>query len=306
MRIAVIGAGGVGGYFGARLAAAGEDVVFVQRGAHLRAMQESGLELTSALGDVRLGKVQAVADARGVAPVDMVLVTVKSNDTEAAAGMVLALLKPDTGVVSLQNGVENEARLAAIMGSERVLGGVAYILSLIEKPGCIAHKGPFARLQFGEMDGRRSPRAEALLAACRRAGIDAEIPGDVTSAIWTKFVGLCPHNGMTALTRLAIGPIRDDPDCRDLLVRAAFEVIAVAKARGVCLAEAVTRDPMRVFAAAPADMTSSMHHDLTHGKPLELDWLNGAVVRLGRAAGVATPVNGFIYAALKLHRHGQG
>jgi 2-dehydropantoate 2-reductase len=304
MRIAVIGAGGVGGYFGARLAAAGEEVTFIQRGAHLEAMR-SGLSVTSPLGDVTLAEVRAQGDAAGVGPRDVILVTVKSNHTDEAGALARAMLGPGTAVISLQNGVENEARLAAIVGAEHVVGGVAYLLSVIEAPGRIRHTGTMARIVFGELDGRASARCEAFRAACAYAGIDVELSGDIEAALWAKFAVLCPHTGMTALTRLPIGPLREDPDCRALLERGVGEVIAVAEARGVALPEALRAEPMAFFDRVPAEMTSSMHHDLTSGKPLEVEWLSGAVVRLGREAGVETPVNHFLYACLKPHAAGR-
>ena len=304
MHIAVIGAGGVGGYFGARLAAAGERVTFVQRGAHLAAMRAGGLTVSSPLGDVSLDSVDARADAASVGAVDVVLVCVKSAHTEAAGAAAKAMLGAETAVISLQNGVENEDRLAAIVGPGHVLGGAVYLLSLIAAPGHIRHSTPGAKLIFGERDGRRLRRAEAFLAACEAAGIDVELTEDIEAALWTKFTGLCAHNGMTALTRCAIGPIRDDPDCRAILRRAADEVLALAAARGVSLAESFRAEPLSVFLRVPPSMTSSMHHDITHAKPLEVDWLNGAVVRLADEVGLDVPVNHTIYAGLKLHAAG--
>lgn len=304
MKIAVIGAGGVGGYFGARLQAAGEDVVFIQRGAHGEAMAASGLSVTSPHGDVQLPKVRVQTGAEGIGPVDVVLITVKSNHTVEAGQLAKQMSGPETAVISLQNGVENEDRLAGIVGSEPIVGGLCYILSLIESPGQIQHLTPVARIIFGELDKKRTPRCEAFLAACENAKIDTELADDIHAAIWTKFTALCPHNGMTALTRTAIGPIRDDPFCREMLERAAREVIALATARGVAMPEDVIADPMFLYDRVPADMTSSTLYDLTHGKPLEVEWLNGAVVRLGREAGIDTPINHAIYAGLKLHAAG--
>ncbi len=301
MKIAVIGAGGVGGYFGARLQAAGEQVVFIQRGPHGEAMRHGGLSIASPAGDIELPAVRCQADARGIGPIDVVLVTVKADGTEAAGALAKQMLGPETMVISLQNGVENEDRLAAIVGADPVAGGTCYILSLIEAPGKIRHSIPLAKLIFGERDGITTPRAEAFRFACETAGIDVELRSDIDTAIWTKFTALCPHNGMTAVCRSPIGPIRDDPMCRAMLEAAAREVIALAHARGVTMPDDVIADPMFLFDRVPPAMTSSTLHDLTMGKPLEVDWLHGAVVRLGRAAGIATPVNDFIYAALKLH-----
>ncbi len=301
MRIAIIGAGGVGGYFGARLQAAGQEVLFVQRGAHGAAMRDGGLKVTSLLGDLSLPRVSVAAPEEAAAhgPVDLVLVTVKSIHTDAAAEAAAGLLGPDTMVLSLQNGVENEDRLARRLGAERVLGGLCYILALIDAPGRIRHGMRMARIEFGERSGGVSARTTALLEIFRGAGIDAATADDVDAAIWTKFTLLCAHNGMTALARTAIGPIRSDPHGRAVLLACARETMALAAARGVTLAPEMVADPGFLFDRVPADMTSSTLYDLEEGKPLEIDWLNGAVVRLGAEAGIPTPVNLVIYAALK-------
>lgn len=304
MHIAIIGAGGVGGYVGARLAAAGERVTFIQRGAHLDAMQGSGLRLSSQLGDVELPEVDARPDADGVGPVDVVFVCVKSAQTEEAGELARQMLGPDTAVISLQNGVENEDRLAAIVGPEHVLGGVIYILSLIDAPGHVVHSTPGAKLQIGERDGSETARVKAITDACAKAGIDVELSRDIEAALWIKFTGLCAHSGMTALTRCAIGPIREDPLCREVLIRCAREVIALAEARGVALPDDFKAEPVKVFMKVPPTMTSSMHYDVTHGKPLEVEWLNGAVARLAAESGIDVPVNQTIFAGLKLHAAG--
>ncbi len=303
MKIGVIGAGGVGGYFGARLQAAGEEVVFVQCGAHGAAMRRDGLKIASPLGDCALPEVAVVApgEAAAVGPVDLVLIAVKSIHTDEAAEVAAAMIGPHTAVLSLQNGVENEDRLAARLGPECVLGGLCYILALIEAPGLVRHGMKTARIEFGERDGQASERAESFRRACENAGIEVVLTSDVEAAIWTKFTLLCAHNGMTALARAPIGPIRADPDGRAVLEICARETMAVAAARGVTLDPALVEDPMFLFDRVPADMTSSTLYDLEHGKPLEIDWLNGAVVRLGREAGIPTPVNRCIYAGLKLH-----
>ena len=304
MHVAFIGAGGVGGFVGARLQASGERVTFIQRGPHLAAMQTSGLRLTSQLGDVDLTEVDVRPDADGVGSVDVVFVCVKSVQTEAAGELAKQMLGPDTAVISLQNGVENEDRLAAIVGPEHVLGGVIYILSLIEEPGHIVHSTPGAKLQIGERDGSESTRARVITEACAKAGLDVELSTDIEAALWIKFTGLCAHNGMTALTRCAIGPIREDPVCREVLIRCAREVLTLAKARGVMLPDDFKAEPVRVFMKVPPTMTSSMHYDITHDKPLEVDWLNGAVVRLAAQDELDVPVNQTIFAGLKLHAAG--
>ena len=301
MKIGVIGAGGVGGYFGARLQAAGEEVVFVQRGEHGAAMRARGLRVTSPLGDLALPDVTVLdpAEAGAAGPVDLALVTVKSIHTESAAEAAAAMTGPRTAVLSLQNGVENEDLLAARLGAGRLLGGLCYILSLIESPGVIRHGMKTARIEFGERSGGGSARVEAFRRACENAGIDAVVMDDVDAAIWTKFTMLCAHNGMTALARAPIGPIREDADGRAVLEACARETMALAAARGVTLDDALAADPMVLLDRTPWEMTSSTLYDLEHGKPLEIDWLNGAVARLSREAGLAAPVNRCIYAALK-------
>ena len=305
MKIVVIGAGGVGGYFGARLAAAGEDVSFVQRGAHLRSMQKNGLRVESTHGDISLKTVKVTENPAEIGAADIVLIAVKSGQTEEAAELCKPLLGPETGVITLQNGVENESQLVERLGREHVLGGVVYILSLIMSPGVIRHSGQLARLLFGELDGSDSKRGRLFLTSCLNASIDAQFTNNIEAELWAKFVFLCPHNGMTALTRSPIGLVRNDPDCRELLEAAAREVMAVANAHGINIASGGISNFMNRFDNLPAEMTSSMYHDVVNGKPLELDWLNGSVVRLGRGHDVATPVNEFIYVALKLLRAGR-
>ena len=304
MKIGIIGAGGVGGFFGARLANVGQDVAFIQRGQHLQAMQDSGLKVESKLGNIELPEVFVTDDPAEVGVVDMVLVTVKSGHTDEAAELAKPMMGAETGVITLQNGVENEERLTKILGKEHVLGGVAYILSLIKSPGFIQQTGPMARLEFGELDGTRSKRAVGFLEACKMASIDATLSTNIEENLWKKFVFLCPHNGMTSLTRSNIGSIREDPDCRSLFEEAVREVLLLAKAKGITVGLSGSDEVMKMYDSMPYEMTSSMHYDVVNGKPLELDWLNGAVVRLGSEVGLSTPVNGFIYAALKLLRNG--
>ena len=304
MKIGIIGAGGVGGYFGAKLAKSGQDVVFIQRGSHLKAMQANGLRVESKLGDVELPDVRATDDPSTVGAMDIVLVTVKSGQTEEAARLTQPMIGPQTGVITLQNGVENEERLLKVLGKKHILGGVAYILSLIKSPGCIQQTGPMARLEFGELDGNPSDRAVAFLDACKQASIDAILSDQIEGNIWKKFVFLCPHNGMTSLTRSSIGAIREDADCRVLLQGAVQEVLDLAKAKEIRICLSDPEEVMKMYDSMPYEMTSSMHYDVVNGKPLELDWLNGAVIRLSREVGLSTPVNGFIYGALKLLRHG--
>lgn len=303
-RIAVMAAGGVGGYFGARLAAAGREVAFVARGTHLDAMRRAGLRVQSALGDVHLQPVQATDDPAKIGPVETVIFAVKLADTERAAEACAPLLKPDTPVFTFQNGVESAARLGAVLGAAHVVPGSAYIASTIAAPGVIRHTGTMARLAFGEADGKPSERTASFLADCRAAGIEAELAADPQLAIWTKFIRLAPFSGLTALTRMPIGCVRENSETMALLLAAIREAVAVARAEGIRL-PADVEDQVRVWVdGLPGEMTSSMAHDLAAAKPLELPWLSGAVARLGERRGVPTPVHRFIAQALALHLSG--
>jgi 2-dehydropantoate 2-reductase len=306
MKIAVMGTGGVGGYLGARLAKAGEEVTFIARGAHLDAIRREGLRLESPRGDVHVHPARATDDPGTVGPVDVVLFTVKLWGSEEAAQQIRPLVGPSTAILSLQNGVEANALLERYFGRDRLLGGVALMAVVIDRPGVIKHTGQMARVVFGELGAASSPRAEALLAACRRAEIDAEVSTDAERTIWEKFVFLVGLSGLTALTRRSIGPVREDPDTRALLLDAMREVVAVGRARGVALDPGFAENRLAFADTMPAEMKASMAHDLERGNRLEVGWLSGAVARLGQEAGVPTPVNRAIYAALKLHAQGRG
>jgi 2-dehydropantoate 2-reductase len=304
VKIAIVGAGGVGGYFGARLAAAGEDVTFIARSAHLEAMQKAGLMVRSALGDLHLQPVKAVRDPAAVGPVDLVILAVKLWSTEEAVASAKPLLGPGTGVISFQNGVDAVDILIRRLGRAYTLGGVAHIAAFIEAPGVIRHNGTLAQLTFGELDGTPSPRAKTFLNACTQAGIEAYLSDDIERAIWEKFVFLVGLSGMTSLTRLPIGPIREDPVTREMLRDVMNEVVTVARAKGIGLPADTVERQMHFTDGLPRDMVSSMLGDLRRGNRLEVEWLSGAVVRLGREAGIPTPLNRAIHAALKLHANG--
>lgn len=305
MRIAIMGSGGVGGYFGARLAAAGEEVSFIARGAHLAAMQANGLKITSGAGDLHLMPVTAVSDPSRIGPVDLVLFCVKLWDTESAAESCRPLLGPDTAVVPFQNGVAACGILQRVLGAQHVMGGVAHIAAVIGAPGLIAHNGTMARLRFGELDGSLSARAQALDAACKRAGFDGAASGDITALIWRKFVFLTGLSGITSLTRQPIGRVLGDPDTHATLRAIMQESWQVAHAEGADVPESFVDEQMEFCHALPQTMKSSMAHDLEHGNRLEAPWLCGAVVELARKHGFAAPVNATIYAALKLYAGGR-
>jgi 2-dehydropantoate 2-reductase len=300
-----MGAGGVGGYFGARLAQGGCDVGFIARGAHLAALRERGLVVESELGNVSLSKVCATDDPATLGSVDVVLIGVKLWDTEAAARAISAIVGPATTVLSLQNGVQKDDVLRRVLGDRPILGGLCYIAATIARPGVIGHTGTVQKLVFGEYDRRRSARAEALLEACRRAGIDAELSLEIRKAIWEKFVFLVGLSAATTTIRLPIGLIRTNPRTRRFLLDTMREVVAVGRAQGVALSAEYAEDRLAFCDGLPAEMTSSMHHDLERGNRLEVDWLSGAVVELGQAAGVPTPVNRAVSDILALHADGK-
>jgi 2-dehydropantoate 2-reductase len=304
MRMVIIGAGGVGGYFGARLAAAGEDVSFVARGEHLAVMQARGLQVLSSLGDLRLQPVRATDNPASIGTADLVMIATKLWSTDESIATARSMMGPESTIVSFQNGVQAEDKLIAAFGRERVLGGVANIAALIETPGVIRHNGSMALLQFGELGGARSPRVEALEAACRRAGIDCRVPDDILRAIWEKFVFLASMSAMTSLTRLPVGPLREDPDTRALMRQMCEEVVAVGRARGIAFGPEAADTILARLDALPPGMVASMQGDLLRGNRLELPWLSGDVVRMGQASGVPTPAHAFAVAVLKLHAGG--
>ncbi len=305
MKIAVMGAGGVGGYFGAKLAQSGTDVTFIARGAHGAAIREKGLRVYSPNGDVLVHPAKAISDPAGIGPVDVVMFCVKLWDVEVAATDCKPLIGPDTAVISFQNGVDAEERVAAILGAQHAVGGVAAIAALIEAPGVIRHTGTMAWLKFGELDGRPSPRLEAFHEACAKAGFEASISSDIIADIWRKFAFLAPMAGATAAMRMPIGPILADADTRRVFEDLIAETVAVGRARGARLEDGLEAKQLTFAEGLPAEMKASMLGDLERGNRLELPWLTGAVVRLGRDLGVPTPVSDFVHTILKLHAEGR-
>ena len=268
------------------------------RGAHLEAIRNQGLRIRSPLGDAHIHPAVCSADPADVGAVDIVLFATKLYDTESAGEMCTPFLGSDTAVISLLNGVDSEEQLARLLGAEHVAGGVARISAEIEAPGVIRHLSEFASIEFGEMDGHESPRLRNFLDVALAAGIDAELRGDIQAAIWEKFILMSTLSAMTAVTRLPLGPIRDNPACWEMLQDAAREAGAVARARGIQLsADAVDR-VVKLLTKLPDSMKASTLMDLERGKRLELEWLSGAVCRLGREAGVDTPVHRVVLATL--------
>ena len=297
MKVVVIGAGGVGGYFGGRLATAGHEVSMVARGPHLAALSEQGLRVRSVKGDFSFD-VPVAEDASVFGPCDVVLFCVKAFDTESAAGGLAPVMGPDTAVVSLQNGVDNEDQLAAALGAEHVVGGAAFIFSTITEPGVVTHTGGPARIVFGERDNRRSDRVERLLAACREAGIGADIAPDIGAVLWTKFAFICATAGMTASVRLALGDIRETPPAWAMFRDIITEVVQLAGLEGVALAEDVVEQQIHFATGLAADSYSSLYHDLTTGRRMELDALHGSVVRRAERLGLDVPACRAVHAIL--------
>ena len=305
MKIAVMGSGGVGGFYGGRLANAGYDVHFVARGAHLAAMRENGLTIENeAQGNIHVPRVNVTDDPATIGTADIVLIAVKLWDTEAAARAVKPLVGPGTGVLSLQNGVIKDDILGRQFGAGVLMGGVAYVGTTIGRPGVIRQTGTLQRLLFGEYDGRRSARAEAFLEALLKAGIQAELSADIRRTLWEKYVFLVGLSGSTSTMRSPIGPIREHARTRAFLLDLMQETVAVGRAHGVDLPEDYAEQRLAFADSVPADMTSSLHHDLERGNPLEVEWLSGGVVKLAQAVGVPTPANRAVWDILALHAAG--
>jgi 2-dehydropantoate 2-reductase len=304
MKITVFGTGGIGGYYGGRLAASGCDVGFVARGGQLNALRSSGLRVESALGPVELPRVRAAEDPAELGTPDVVFVCVKLWDLDHAVEELRPVVGPATVLVSFGNGVQKDDVLRAAFGERAVMGGVAYIGARVERPGVIRHTGTQNKLIFGEYGGERSQRALALLDVCVRAGIDASISDDIRRTIWEKFVFLVGMSGATAAMRSSVGPIRTHPRSRQFLRDLMSEVVAVGRAHGVALDDSWVDDRLAFSDSLPAEMESSMYVDLQHGRRLELPWLSGAVVDLGAAKGVPTPMNRAVNDILSIHSGG--
>jgi 2-dehydropantoate 2-reductase len=304
MRIAVMGSGGLGGYFGARLCNGGSDVHFIARGKHLQAMRSHGLRVEGPTA-IHIPRVNATDDPGEIGIVDVVMLCVKLWDTAAALQQIRPLIGPDTTIVSFQNGVLKDQYLRAAYDETHIMGGVGYVATTIDRPGVIRQTGPIQRLLFGEFDGSRSLRGQALLAACLAGDINAELSEHILREIWQKYVFLVGLSGTTTTMRRPIGPIRENPQTRAFLLDVMREVVAVGRAHGVDLAEDYAAARLRLADDVAYDMTSSMHHDLERGNPLEVRWLSGGVVELGQRKGVPTPLNRAIADILALHSAGK-
>ena len=304
MRIAAMAAGAVGGYFGARLAAAGHDVFFIARDAHRDAIAKSGLKIESLLGDLHLPKPNVTDDPAKVGPVDIVLFAVKLWDTEKAAEQARPLIGENTRVITLQNGVDSVERIAPILGIEQTIGGLASISASIVAPGVIKHTSQPAKLRFGHPDKRADDKLNAFVDASKAAKLDIALAADIQRELWEKFIFLTALAGSTASLRSSIGPIIADPELRGFFRALMEEAFAVGKAKGVALNTAFLDEQMRfVVNQIEPGRKASMAYDLERGKPLELDWLTGKVRALGRRLGIPTPASDAVYIVLKLHRN---
>ena len=306
MKIAVMGSGGVGGFFGGRLANAGYDVHFVARGAHLTAMRAHGLTLENKeQGDIHVDKVNVTDDPAAIGVADLVIIAVKLKDTDAAAQAVKPIVGPQTAVLSLQNGVVKDDILRKHYPAAQIMGGVAYVATHVARPGVILQVGAMQRIVVGEYDGKRSARTDALLEALLRAGVKAELSADIRRTLWEKYTFLVGLSGTTATMLTTIGSIRSHPRTRAFLHDLFREVVAVGRAQGVALPADYADDRLAFADTVPASMTTSMHHDLERGNPLEVEWLAGGVVTLGTAVGVPTPANRAVWDMLALYADGR-
>jgi len=299
MRIAIVGTGGVGGGFGAALAKAGCDVTFIARGAHLAAMKSQGLKVLSPRGDIHLVPTQATDNPAEIGQVDFVLFCVKQWDVESAGHAIKPMIGPETAVIPLQNGVDAADRLLPILGKNAVMGGVAQISAAITGPAVIQQVGTFMRMIFGELDGSRSARGEKLLAQCQQAGFDATLSDQIQTDLWMKFILLATNASIVAVSRQPVGPLREDPDIRPIFIAGAREVMAVGRAKGVALPDNAIETVMGLTDHLPPPQRPSMALDLERGNRLELPWLSGKVVALGKELGVPTPTHNVLYAMLK-------
>jgi len=295
MRVAVVGAGGVGGYFGGRLAQGGIDTLFIARGATLEALRTRGLRVESIKGDFALPRVNATDDPASAAPVDAVLLAVKAWQIPEAAASIKSMLNAQTAVIPLENGMEGPSQIATVLGREHALGGLCGIVSFVVAPGHIRHIGADPFVMFGELDNRRSARVERLREAFERAGVRAEVPQDIHRSMWSKFLFIAPMSGVGAVTRVPIGAWRSIPETRELVTRAIREVLAVAAARGITLDDDAVQRTLQRYDGLPPESTSSLQRDVMEGKPSELEAQLGAVVRMGREIGVVTPVCEMLY-----------
>ena len=304
MRIAVMGTGGMGGYYGGLLAATGQEVTFIARGAHLDAIRTNGLRVIGPRGDVHIDPAQATDDPGTVAPVDVVLFCVKLYDAETAAEAIKPMLKPGTMVISLMNGVDGPERIEKVTGPGHALGGAAYASAKIDKPGVVSYRSAMSKLVYGELDGTRSERAVAFADACAATGFDVELSTDIQATLWQKFVLLATNAALTTITRQPAAGVYGDPELKALAADLMREVMAVGRAKGITIPDETLDHSIALTETFPPDMYASMYHDLAAGKPLEVGSFSGLITRLGRDLGVPTPCHRTIYACLRPYENG--
>ncbi len=299
MRIAIMGTGGVGGYYGGLLSQKGQEVIFIARGAHLQAMRAQGLHVKSIHGDFLVSPAQATDDPAEVGPVDLILFTTKTYHTDVAAQAIKPLVGKETVVVPLQNGIDAAERLGAYVGREHLVGGVTWLSAAIEAPGVIGQYSQFRRVVLGEFDGKMTARLKTIYETLQATGITVELSADILKVLWTKFVFISAISALGSLTRATIGEYRQVPETREVLTEALAEVAALAQARGVTLAGDLVDKTLEFIDNAAPDMKTSMQRDVEAGRPSELESMIGVVPRLGRQTGVSTPVLRLAYAVLK-------
>lgn len=299
MKIAIMGTGGVGGYYGGLLAQAGHEVTFIARGAHLSALREKGLQVRSVFGDFRVSPVSATDQPAQAGPVELVIFATKTYHTDDAAHLIKPMVGPDTMVVSFQNGVDAADRIGQIMGMEHLLGGATWLSAAIEEPGVIGQYSQFRRIAVGELDGKITPRAETLREVFQSTGATVELVPNIEQVLWTKFVFISAISALGGLTRVTMGEYRDVPEARAVLTEAIREVVAVAQAKEVALAPDIVSSTLQFIDGSAANIKPSMQRDLEAGRMSELESLVGVVVRLGAKSGAATPVMNLAYAVLK-------
>ncbi len=301
MRIAIMGSGSLGGIIGGRLAASGADVLFVARGAHLKALKTNGLKVTSALGDLSLVTVNATEDPAGEVPADMVLFTVKGPDTEGAADLIRPLVGPGTGIISLQNGVSGIRTLAKRYGENAVLPGATMISGTVEGPGVVRHVGTGNQFTIGEWDGTISSRALTFQAAAREAGLKVDLSDSIHNVVWSKLVVMAAFSAITSLTRLPVRTCAMVPELRELVTDAMREGMAIAQARGVEIDQDLPEKTLAFVQTVDPNWKTSMCNDLEAGRPIEIETISGDLHNLGRELGVATPVHSLAFRALRYY-----
>jgi 2-dehydropantoate 2-reductase len=299
MKITIMGAGGMGAYYGANLAAAGQDVAFIARGAHLEAMRRDGLSLLGDGGDLLIKPVVASDDPREIGPVDAVLFCVKLYDVEAAAEAIRPLLRADTIVISVLNGVDGPERIGAVIGAEHVMGGAAYASAVIESPGVVSYKSTMASLVIGELGGGESARAEAFRDACAGAAFSCSVSSNILGVLWDKFTLLATNASLCGACRLPVAAIYGEPALEDLARAMMAEIVAVGRAKGGAISDDIIETSVARSKTFPPDMYASMYHDLVRGRPMELEGLSGQVAKLGAELGIATPHHQTLRACLK-------